>query len=140
MKNLFLLLVFLPVFGFGQGEPFKGANTLVVKTDQADLFKKLGSQLIQDGYQIKESNSDFQTITTEFRDVRWVKYKMVIAVRDGGFQIQGRWINEAANAVFNETGTDYELEWKKSGMEHDAWQMIEAFASSFGTDHTYFKK
>lgn len=140
MKHFILILFFIPLLSFGQGEPFKGANTLVVKTNESDLFKKLGAKLIQDGFQIKESNADFQTITTQWRDVRWIKYRMVISIIDGGFQVQGRLINEAANGVLNSTGSDWELEWKKSGVENEAWNNIDAFASNFGTDKSYFQK
>lgn len=140
MKNFLILLLLIPFLSFAQSKPFKGANTLIVQTESTELFTEIGKQLIQDGWEIAESNSDFQTISTGWREVGWIKQRMIISVLDGGIQIQGRLINEGANAVLNNTGSDYILEWKKVGVNREAWERMEVFASHFGTDRMYLKK
>lgn len=140
MKNILFILLFIPLITFGQSEPFKGANTLIVISEEENLFQLVGKQLIQDGYQIADSNSDFQTITTEWKDVRWIKYRLIVSIIDDKIQIQSKLINEAVNGVFNTQGSDWLLEWKKSGVENDAWIKMEGFASNFGTNRQYFKK
>jgi len=72
--------------------------------------------------------------------VRWIKYRLIVSIIDDKIQIQSKLINEAVNGVFNTQGSDWLLEWKKSGVENDAWIKMEAFASNFGTDRKYFKK
>ncbi len=140
MKNILFTLFFIPLITFGQSEPFKGANTVIVISEEENLFQLVGKQLIQDGYQIADSNSDFQTITTEWKDVKWIKYRLIVSIIDDKIQIQSKLINEAVNGVFNTQGSDWLLEWKKSGVENDAWTKIEAFASNLGTNRQYFKK
>ena len=140
MKNLLFFLLIFPLLTFGQSEPFKGANTLVVISDEENLFQLAGRFLIQDGYQIGDSNSDFQTITTEWKDVRWIKYRLIVSIIDDKVQIQTKLINEAANGVLNTQGSDWLLEWKKSGVEKDAWNKMDSFASNFGNNREYFKK
>jgi hypothetical protein len=140
MKNIFFVLMFISGFCFGQDQPFKGANTLVLTTDHPELFKEIGKQLIQDGYEIENSNSEFQTITTSWREIKWIKYRLIVSVVDKGFQIQCKLMNEAANGVLNTTGSDWLLEWKKSGVENDAWERMEVFAAHFGTEKKYFQK
>lgn len=140
MKNLLFIVLFFPLLTFGQSEPFKGANTLVVISDEEDLFQLAGRYLIQDGYQIGDSNSDFQTITTEWKDVRWIKYRLIVSIIDDKIQIQSKLTNEAVNGVFNTPASDWLLEWKKSGVENDTWMNMESYASKFGTNRQYFKK
>lgn len=140
MKKLLILLFFLPIISWGQSEPFKGANTLVVSTDKEDLFQEAGKKLIQDGWEIEDSNSDFGTISTGWREVKYIKQRMIISILDGKIQIKGKLINEAVNGVFNTTGSDFDLEWKKSGVQREAWERMESFANYFGIDKAYFKK
>lgn len=140
MKNLLILLFFIPVISWGQSEPFKGANTLVVMTDQDNVFSEAGKKLVQDGWEITDSNADFGTITTGWKEVGYIKQRMIVAVLDGKIQIQGKLMNEGVNSVFNTTGSDFDLEWKKGGVQREAWERMESFANYFGTKKKYFKK
>lgn len=139
MKNfIFAYLLFFPVLLFGQVEPFKGSNTVVVYS--SNTFEDVGKKLIQDGYQIAKSDVSFQTITTEWRSIRYIKYRLIISVMDDKIQFQAKAINEAANGVFNTPDSDWLVDYKKSGVENDIWTAMDVFASNFGTKKEYFKK
>jgi uncharacterized lipoprotein len=140
MKKLLLVLFLIPFFSLAQSEPSKGDNTIVVKSDKEGLYTEVAKQLIRNGYQIADSNTDLQLVTTEWKELRWIKQRIIIAVIDNEIHIQSKLTNEAANAVLNTGGSDWLLEYKKNGVEKEGWERLESFASYFGTDRSYFKK
>lgn len=142
MKNLiFAYLLFFPVLVFGQVEPFKGVNTLVVTSTQENLFDAVMTQLIQDGFEIKESNEKYQTINTGWKFYQnTIYYRMVISIQDQKVSIRGYFKNDAVNAVFNANGSETPITWAKSGGLKYMWLLMDTFGSNFGTQKEYFKK
>ena len=138
MKKILIALLFFPLMGFGQDAPFKGANTLVVNS--VVTFEEVGKKLLKDGYSISYSDASLGFITTAWKDARWIKYNLNVAIFDDRIQIQAKAINEGANAVLNSTGSDWLVDYKKSGVENDIWKAMEVFASHFGTDRIYLQK
>jgi hypothetical protein len=140
MKKLLLVLFLIPFFSLAQSEPSKGDNTIVVKSDKEDLFDLAMMRLLQDGFEIKDSNEKYQTISTESKKMsEYASYRFIISIIDDQVQLQGRWKNDIGNAVFNTQGFEYEMVWKKKGGESHIWKYLESFASNFGTDRSYFK-
>lgn len=129
------------MIAWGQSEPFKGANTLVIKSNQVDLFKSVGRALVEDGFEIKDLNEDFGTITTEWKSMsQTASYRLVASIKGDEISISGKFINHVGNAVFNSTGMDYEIYWNKKGPMNYMWGLIDSFGSKFGAEKKYFKK
>lgn len=135
MKRLLIVLLLFPTALWAQS---KGDNTLEVSSTAT--FQEVGRQLILDGYELGESNAEFGTLTTAWRDIKFIKYRLVLAVLEDKVVIQSKWMNESANGVLNTQGSENQVSFKKGGVEGDIWERMEVFASHFGTEIRYLKK
>lgn len=141
MKNLLFVLLFFPLIGFGQGEPFKGANTLVVNSDIENIFDSVMKQLIKDGFEIKDSNEKYQTISTGWKFYQnTIYYRMSISIDGNQITFRSYFKNDTVNALFNSQGSETPITWAKSGGYKYLWGLMDSFASNFGTEKEYFKK
>jgi len=139
MKKLLLILFFFPLVGFAQSEAFKGANTLVVSS--ADTYDQVMRALIKDGFEIKDSNAEYQTISTGWKHYQsTVYYRLAISLDQDQITFRGFFKNDGVNAVFNAQGAETPITWAKSGGMSYAWGLMDSFASYFGTEKEYFKK
>ena len=141
MKNLLIALLFFPLVGWGQGEPFKGANTLVVYTDLENPFDAVMRKLIQDGFEIKDSNPEYGLINTGWKNYQsTLYYRLSIVTEPGKVTLRGSFRNDAVNALFNAQNSETPITWAKSGGYKYLWALIDQVGSEFGSKKDYFQK
>lgn len=139
--KLILIFAFLtmPMICMAQGEPFKGANTLVVTS--SDGYNQVMRKLIQDGFEIRDSNPEYGTINTGWKAYQnSIYYRMSIVVEQEKITFRSHFKNDAVNAVFNSQGSETPISWAKSGGYKHLWNLMDSFASNFGTEKEYFLK
>ena len=72
MKKLLLILLCLPMIGFGQTDIPKKTNLITISTDDNidDSFKKMGRLLINEGYELETADKIFYMITTKIKSMK----------------------------------------------------------------------
>ncbi|SNR92491.1 hypothetical protein [Hymenobacter mucosus] len=76
MKKLLVLSLFtLPVGAFAQtvsSQPFKKANIILIQTPDSGVvaLKKIGALLVDKGFVIQKLDTDFNTLTTEPKQIK----------------------------------------------------------------------
>jgi hypothetical protein len=141
MKKLLFILLLFPLIAMGQNEPFKGANTLVIKSDSEITFDQVMKRLIQDGFEIKDSNPEYGLINTGWKFYQnTIYYRLSIVVEGNQVTFRGSFKNDMVNAVFNAQTSETPITWAKSGGFKYLWGLMDTFGSNFGTQKEYFKK
>ena len=72
MKKLLLILLCLPMIGFGQTDIPKKTNLITITTEDNidDSFKKMGRLLINKGYELETADKTFHMITTKVKSMK----------------------------------------------------------------------
>ena len=72
MKKLLLILLCLPMIGFGQTDIPKKTNLITITNDNNidDSFKMMGRLLINEGYELETADKTFHMITTKVKTMK----------------------------------------------------------------------
>ena len=143
LKYIFLLF---PLFALSQQKIPKKTNTIEVK---GVSFKEVANSLLDAGYAFEKTDSNFQTIKTEFKDGvgknKWMKLRLMTRVKDSTATITGEWYNTmfigakllgVDQTIENST---YKIEYT-SGNPKNCFLEMNAFANSFKKAITYLVK
>lgn len=109
---LFFALFFISLISFGQGGyPPKGANVVLVKNNlnSTENYKYAMNRLLDAGFSILRTDSNFKTITTDFKTVKDCKgmtnalFTFNVRCKDGEIITQGGYKLDAKVTVWGVT-------------------------------------
>lgn len=143
LKYIFL---FFPIASLSQQAIPKKTNTIEVK---GVSFREVANSLLDAGYTLEKTDSNFQTIKTDFKDGtgknKWMKLRLITRIKDSTAIITGEWYNAmfiggkllgVEQTIENST---YKIEYT-SGNPKNCFIEMNAFAISFKKEITYLVK
>lgn len=143
MRAILSILFFCSLCASGQK---KGDNAMVVKG--VSLNESVHA-LLDAGFVLEKTDSNFQTITTDFKDGtgknKWMKYRLHIRIKDSKAIIKGDWYNTLfiGNKVFGQEQTIENNVSKienTSGNPKNCFNEMKQFALSFNKPVEYKKE
>lgn len=120
--------------------PIRKDNLMVITTDSSENynFKHFGNYLLQNGYNIKSSNSDFLIIVTDFKGSRWGTYfKMKIHCINNQIKIKVFWV-KYKSGYEDEDGWEWEYLTGKNTRPYCAWEVFHPLLKDYDHSLLYF--
>lgn len=149
MKSI-LIVVFVLVgsLAFGQDsqskEPFKKANTILIHTTKpkAEVMQDMVALLMDNGYSIKDSDSDLGLISTDFLQAKnmmvTTSYNIFVREKNGEtvIKINGRWFDPHSRL---QSG-NYPITYTKSPftVAPIAWKEMHALFGNYDGGEVYY--
>lgn len=140
MKRLFLFFFFVPVIGFSQSEPVKGANKILVSlSDTANIMQRVSLALYKKGYSIKQKDESLHFIATNSKGLNNAPSEITIHVliADKTAIISGQ---AATVSMGNKLMQDVEYSGAKNSTNRIQWDELESIANVIGSNIQYRKE
>jgi hypothetical protein len=127
---------------------FKGANTIVVRTDSSKIanYEIVVNQLISNGYEIGEEKKEYGIIKSGTRSVPGVNgiYYLYFVCKDGEITISGQFRSNVEYNFGGATSTNSFETIVNRGMDgsilKNSFVAMETFAKVIGTQLEYIKR